>query len=754
MERKENRLNNFIYFFMIFSLVYVIGLVINLDIDFILQIFLVALGAIIIKFLIFNPMFLYAFIGLSFISMILLNHFYPFFISPFFERTASLLSNIFHNLAGRENILAENALLFWGILIVLIASFTGIIIFKKKSSYLLLPVYLSSFLYYWYNYVDAAYWMMILFLFLFFVLITLNKYNLEVYTKDKLLIPDFKDLFPPWVWTGAVYGLIIIVLAVSLPKTTNVIQWTWLRTKVHDTFPTVENWRSSTSYSRKYGVASYFDFSLTGYESVPSRLGGPVELSDEKIMTVYADNPQYLRGNIKHKYTGAYWEILGSTIEDYRSGHDFSNLTKFEKRDYFEESTIKITFNNFSSKTIFSPYRPSRIYFEDNSRLRVDRDYGLMTPNGIYTGESYYTEVQVPLPYNELMKSEISYKRDDIIDIDKYLQIPDDKITQATRELTKDIVKDFDSDLEKAMAMEEYLRNNYEYSLDVSMVPENHEFIDYFLFQEKKGYCTYYATTLAIMLRLEDIPSRYIEGYLAKELKEDGVYEVTQENAHTWVEAFIEPIGWIRLEATPAYPISPRPEDSIDEGISEGIDNELDSTLPDREVLEEEGKIETQENLLNSDSGLDEDNAVAELEGNIRKYFLIFLALVFSVLPLRLLFVFLKLKYKDFKINKLSDRKKIIYLYNDILNLTKIMGYPQESGETHREYAERISFGFYYFDHKGIKEITEIFIKNKYGNSPVPKDDLLDMEKFKNDLKIRVRNNLGILRYLTLYLKL
>lgn len=754
MEKKENTLKNLIFFSMTFSLVYIFGLAIRLDMGFFLQTFIVAITSILVKFLIFNPIFIYAFMILGFFSIILINYFFPVFISPFFIRVTSLLSNIFHNLAGRENIASENIILFWAILIVLVSAFTGIVIFKKKSIYSLLPLYLGFFLFYWYTYIDSAYWMMVLFLFLFFILISLDKYNLEIFKKNELLIPNLRDLFPHWIWTGAVYGLIIIVLALSLPKTTNVVKWSWLQNKVYDTFPEIENWRSSSSYTRKYGEANYFDFSLTGYESIPSRLGGPVELSDDKIMTVYANSPQYLRGNVKHKYTGDYWEILGSNLKDYRSGNDFSNLDKYDKKNYYDETAINVKFNSFASKTIFAPYRPSRIHFEDNSQLRVDIDYALIATDGIYSGETYGVTVQRPKAYNELMESDISYRRDEIIDLNKYLQIPDEKITEATKDLTKDIVKGLNTDLEKAMAMEEYLRKNYEYSLDVSIVPEDHEFIDYFLFQEQKGYCTYYATTLAIMLRLENIPSRYIEGYLASDLIEEGVYEVKQENAHAWVEAFIEPIGWITLEATPAYPMSPRFEETEDETPNDEIFIDNDSVFPDREVLEEEGKREDTEGALNDNNGLDDNNNMGVKEDNSKKYFIIFLIVLFAILPLRFLFVFLKLKYEDFKMKKLPDRKKILYMYNDILKFTEVLGYPYKEGETHIEYADRLPFNFYYSHDKGINEITEIFIKYKYGNSPVEKDDLLDMEIFKENIKTKTRYTLGILRYLGFYLKL
>ncbi len=755
MENKERILNNILYSSMVFSLAYIFAIAIGLDIGFILQAFIVFLFSMIIKFLIFNPIFVYVFLIIIFISTIVISYFFPFFIAPFIESTTMFITNVFHNLRGRENIASENILIFWGVLVIFISLCTGIIIFKKKSIYLLLPIYTSFFLFYWYTHIDPAYWMFLLFLAMFFILMALNKYNSEVFIRDKFFIPDYKDLYPPWIKIGILYALIIIILAATLPKTSNIIKWPWLQAKVYQAFPEIENWRSSGGFSKNYGTTSYFDFSLTGYEAIPSRLGGPVELSDEKIMTVYSDNPQYLRGNIKHKYTGDYWEILASNLEDYRSGNDFSKLKKFEKNKFYKESSIKITFNSFSSKTIFAPYRPSNLHLEKNSKIMVDMDYGLILSDGIYSGEGYNITAQLPLPYDELIKLGISNKKEDIINLNKYLDIPEDKISDATKDLTKNIVKGLDSDIEKARAMEDYLRNNYEYSLDVSQIPENHEFIDYFLFVEGKGYCTYYATTLAIMLRLENIPSRYIEGYLARDLKTKGVYQVKQENAHTWVEAFIEPVGWIRLEPTPAYPISPRYDEVSGGDASYDETGEPNTILPDRDFWEEGKKpeAEDQEDMLNGNNIVSEENQLDERD-NRKRYFLLFLGGLFSILPIRFLFVFFKIKYKNFKMKNYSDRKKIVYLYNDIVKLAEVLGYPQEYGETHSEYASRIAFNFYYFDHKGKKEITENFIRNKYGNSPVPEEDILEMENFKKNLKQRIRSNLGVLKYLQFYLKL
>ncbi len=78
------------------------------------------------------------------------------------------------------------------------------------------------------------------------------------------------------------------------------------------------------------------------------------------------------------------------------------------------------------------------------------------------------------------MEIGINKSKEDLKDQDKYLQIPKLKITKETRELTDKIVKDHKTDYEKAIAIENYLRSNFKYSIDVEVPPRNREFIDYF----------------------------------------------------------------------------------------------------------------------------------------------------------------------------------------------------------------------------------------------------------------------------------
>lgn len=111
------------------------------------------------------------------------------------------------------------------------------------------------------------------------------------------------------------------------------------------------------------------------------------------------------------------------------------------------------------------------------------------------------------------------------------------------------------------------------YNLNTGPCPEDKDFSEYFLFEEKEGYCVHFATTAALMFRMKKIPSRYVAGYIVPpslfQENEDGTYtaQVRDDKAHAWAEIYLDRLGWLPVEATPAYNQLTRSPDSWQEGV-------------------------------------------------------------------------------------------------------------------------------------------------------------------------------------------
>ena len=116
-----------------------------------------------------------------------------------------------------------------------------------------------------------------------------------------------------------------------------------------------------------------------------------------------------------------------------------------------------------------------------------------------------------------------------------------------------------------ALLMDHFRTGGYTYALH-SPTGEGHP-LERFLLRSKTGYCEYYASGLAVMLRAVGVPARVIGGYLGGEFNSAGnYYLVRQSAAHTWVEAYLDGQGWVRLDATPQGDGQPSPVASAPAG--------------------------------------------------------------------------------------------------------------------------------------------------------------------------------------------
>lgn len=73
-----------------------------------------------------------------------------------------------------------------------------------------------------------------------------------------------------------------------------------------------------------------------------------------------------------------------------------------------------------------------------------------------------------------------------------------------------------------------------------------------FMFETKKGWCTYYAGSTLLMLRAMKIPSRIAVGFLTIDRSDNnkGWYWFYQDQAHAWVQVYFPEYGWLDFDMT------------------------------------------------------------------------------------------------------------------------------------------------------------------------------------------------------------
>ena len=102
-------------------------------------------------------------------------------------------------------------------------------------------------------------------------------------------------------------------------------------------------------------------------------------------------------------------------------------------------------------------------------------------------------------------------------------------------------------------AVERFFHTNYKYELGVTYgkIPDNEDVITYFLTRKLSAHCEYFATGAAVLLRLANVPCRYVSGFVVGE-KNGNYWLARNRHAHAWVEAYDdETETWITVEATP-----------------------------------------------------------------------------------------------------------------------------------------------------------------------------------------------------------
>jgi len=122
---------------------------------------------------------------------------------------------------------------------------------------------------------------------------------------------------------------------------------------------------------------------------------------------------------------------------------------------------------------------------------------------------------------------------------------------ESIRSLAGLITEDCITYTEKVIAVYNYLKDGeYRYSLKPGIAPDGDQ-LGWFLFKSKKGYCSYYAFAMTLLLRSMGIPARLAAGFFTEQdTNTFDYYPVRSDMAHAWVEIAFPGYGWIEFDPT------------------------------------------------------------------------------------------------------------------------------------------------------------------------------------------------------------
>jgi transglutaminase-like putative cysteine protease len=137
------------------------------------------------------------------------------------------------------------------------------------------------------------------------------------------------------------------------------------------------------------------------------------------------------------------------------------------------------------------------------------------------------------------------------------LQLPD-RLDPRIRELAREWTSRISDPASRAAAVLTHLRQDFEYT--AALPGEVADPLAHFLFERRKGHCEYFSTAMAVLLRTLGIPAREVTGFSGAILAPgDDYYLVRAGSAHSWVEVYFPDVGWAPFDPTPSTYLATEP---------------------------------------------------------------------------------------------------------------------------------------------------------------------------------------------------
>lgn len=453
-------------------------------------------------------------------------------------------------------------------------------------------------------------------------------------------------------------------------------------------------------------------------------------------------------GEPEYKYSRYFDGVYSSRFYKYGSGYGtVSYVSAFNRADSGDGLDNSVRYWLLSKEYILDSIE-KELSQEDIDALLYDFDTEAKDQGIEYMGvslpERYFTQMTQEEKAELIAAFELeeSYRQ---YALESYTEKSGSPVVSAVAEQIREdaLQNDDDGNLtenELAMAVVDYFRNNYRFTLtpDGSKYTGDKTVLEAFLTDVKEGYCTHFATAAAAILREYGLPVRYAEGLTAHEFSEvrtaASPYRsyVEDNDASAWIEVYTEGMGWVQYEVTPGE-------------LCEGMYDAKSATLTEEDLenngeKEDDGsrfgpdeKHETALEILNRLGLLVErEPGESDLQWFLRRSvpFLIILA-VFSIIFLVLRYFYRKahkaLGERYSVIEKVQnpaneknpnvDYKGLVGKINEmILEVFELIGEGPEKGELPREFAERIARDFSDLSNIDPREIFALMEKAEFGH--------------------------------------
>jgi len=383
-------------------------------------------------------------------------------------------------------------------------------------------------------------------LFLGILLVTNSHYSRSEKNWQWRRIDFPEQLWVDWYVAALVIAFVVLFAANLAPIITTPEGWQAIRNWV-------EEMKEPESSSENYDGTGYVfrppetrDEKLLLLQPLDlSRVGAPLPQMEGTVMWVRTGDvtPRPWRMAIYDTYTGSGWL---ETDLDEQGAFQVEEPPRRGRKAFYQRFTLF----RAGDGRLFAAGEPVQSLNENVRLVPLIND-----DSQIVTGYASHYEVisWVPDLSAEMLKTATG-EIPALIQT-QYLELPE-KLPPRVRNLAARLVEGQDTLFERVIKVQEYVRQAVPYDLESPLPASNQDVVDYFLFEANSGFCTYYASAMAVLLRIEGIPTRVVTGYAPGVfVPEQGNFEVTGDLAHAWVEVYFPEYGWIPFEPTPSQAV-------------------------------------------------------------------------------------------------------------------------------------------------------------------------------------------------------
>ena len=333
----------------------------------------------------------------------------------------------------------------------------------------------------------------------------------------------------------------------------------------------------------------------------------------EAVAALESDRPQYWRAAVLDEFDGVAWQrpeqSFGERLElpTAAEGGAADGSLSEDRRKWMEE--IGVTVGPMETEFVLSAGAvvktdgldsalalPNGTTVTGDEPLEEGDDYSVLSyapdpsagqlrraPDEYPSALARYTQLTIPAraPAEEPLLAEAPSETDVQVPLRGAAPASGDRDARRaiasspyadTYDLARGLTRGEPTTYDAARAIEQHFQSGFDYTED----PGDHRVpLAGFLFEDRAGYCQQFSGAMALMLRMNGIPSRVVSGFSpgTPDPDEQDRYLISDLDAHSWVEAYFSGIGWVTFDPTPsAAPATGRADDAQLASVGTALD--------------------------------------------------------------------------------------------------------------------------------------------------------------------------------------